>query len=150
MAAARSASRSAPWTVGTAPFATVVTVIGAAAVAWGSVSTLRLGYLAPALASYSEHSAQVVALCAMFKLTSSVDDVVWFTPFVAGQSRAIKAARGAQYVFTMVLVAGGAASLAALGRRAIEAHDEQQRGEPLMRLVAGGALLFYSVVLGRQ
>ena len=124
----------------------LATAAAAACVTWGSLS-LRPGILVPAMDVAAGRGGQMVLLCTLFKLTASLDDIVWLMPFVAGQSRTVRAARCAQYVITMTLLAGIVAGIARAGQRVL---SDFQPSEFVARLVTGGTLALYSAVLCRQ
>ena len=111
-------------------------VVAAALVAWTSTSyraQLTEGDVGRILQQVEDASSGdgqeasagvwVLAVLAsvLTKLTSSIDDVVWLLPFVAGSHRTTNMWRAAQYVATMVGVAGAACAVAVAGDQAIEA-----------------------------
>ena len=49
-----------------------------------------------------------VVAATVTKLTSSIDDICWLLPFVAGADRTTNLSRAGQYILTMVAVAGEA------------------------------------------
>jgi hypothetical protein len=87
------------------------------------------------------------------KLTSSVDGIVWLLPFVAGPHRGVNMLRSAQYVLTMLFVAGVGSGIALIGDTALSsviAEDAEWSSQRVLSLVAGVALSLYSVFLFRE
>ena len=87
------------------------------------------------------------------KLTSSIDDICWLLPFVAGTDRRTNLYRAGQYVVTMVGVAGAASGVATAGDQAIASlvdENSEWSSQRLLSLAAGILLTFYTIKLFRE